>query len=212
MYNIKIKNISYEGSITVLVLLVLFFIFTMLYNSSKFVSSNMYEIESMVDNNINYYNCSSQANKFLYDLEIMTNISEVKAIEYIESKGYLYENYYTIPDIFQQKFLLDYTSAVDKTAELNKIMNSVYMYYLNAYLEYAINNYENLKIYTHTDDALINSITVSLLLTSGDTNLNLTVEIPKINNSVHIEDGNTNYTKSDTCNYTIKEYNIIVND
>lgn len=188
-----------KGSATIIVLVMFTIVLIFAISALNKVLNESGNSEVIAEWNEVYYLLDSKGTTAEYLIKDALLNAEVKTMSYMEEKEYTKDESTLLPIYAQSDVVNYYLEDKDEVEKLNNVMDSVYLFYANAYLQDLVNQVPELVITKNNDDVLIFDMSIECEFTteSGKT-LEFTQEINPINYDITIDDDkNITYTKID---------------
>ncbi len=201
-------NKKLRGSATIVVI-VMFSITLILAMATAFVAVGQNnKSKKIADWNSMYYALDEQAVRAEFKMKEALTLAEQKTMEYMYNKVYEKENSSILPQYFQTKINDYYNTENTFEEKIATILQRVYFFYANAYLEDLENEVPNIILIKKQEDFLIFEIQARCTFKGADnTTLEVVQDINKINYDLVVDENNDiTYTKARNSYFTTSGY------
>ncbi len=199
MINIRtLKRRKLQGSATVVVI-ILFSITLLFALSTTYITVGQNKKSSSIAEwNKEYYELDSRGVYAKYKIEEALSKAEHKTITYMYNKEYLKEDSTMLPKYAQVKVTAYYDTSTSKQQKIETIANRLYFFYVNAFLEDAINEVPEMSIINKQDGVLIYDIEINCAFKNeNNKTLEMTEIVNKFGYDVSVSNsGTVTYTKN----------------
>ncbi len=187
-----------KGSATV-VIIIMFSITLLFALSTTYLTVGQNKKSSSVAEwNKEYYELDSRGVYAEYKITEAIIKAEQKTITYMYNKEYLKEDSTMLPKYAQTKVTAYYETDTSKQLRLETIANRLYFFYVNAYLEDAVNEVPEMTLINKQDGVLIYDIEINCAFKNANNKtLEMTDVVNKFCYDIEVSDnGTVTYTKN----------------
>ncbi len=203
-----IYNKKFKGSATIIVI-VMFAITLILAMATTFIAIGQNnKSKKIAEWNSTYYTLDARAVNAEFKMKEALTIAEQKTMEYMYNKEYERANSSIVPQYFQTKINDYYNTDNSFENKIDNILQRVYFFYANAYLEDLQNEVPNILLILKQEDVLIYEIQARCTFKSEDnTTLEVVQDINKINYDFVVNaNKDITYTKARNTYFTTSSY------
>ncbi len=201
----KMKN---KGSATIIILVMFSIALIFAMATLHIVLNDNTKTVSVGDWNDTYYKLDAKAVESQFLIQEALSKAEQKTIQYMYNKEYLKSESTYLPTYAQAKVVDFYKISSPEKTKIDTIMNRIYLFYANAFLEDLINQVPELLILKTNEEALVFDITVKCIFKADD---DFTLEFTQVVNPISYDftlngNGDITYTKTNGTRVTTTSY------